>query len=103
MTDIRRILFAIRNPGAARQPGMAKAIQLAQAFGATLELFHALTDGLFIEMARHDDTAMDRLRERVEDEARIPLVRLCEVARKHRSEEHTSELQSQSNLVCRLL
>src|SRR2546430_11294178 len=24
-------------------------------------------------------------------------------ARKHRSEEHTSELQSQSNLVCRLL
>src|SRR2546430_9070425 len=25
------------------------------------------------------------------------------VLRKHRSEEHTSELQSQSNLVCRLL
>src|SRR2546430_11385475 len=34
-------------------------------------------------------------------------VRLCsfcyEEARKQRSEEHTSELQSQSNLVCRLL
>src|SRR5688572_32521188 len=32
------------------------------------------------------------------------LVRLARVQRKsHRSEEHTSELQSQSNLVCRLL
>src|SRR2546427_1386295 len=27
----------------------------------------------------------------------------ADVARDHRSEEHTSELQSQSNLVCRLL
>jgi universal stress protein E len=83
MTDIRRILFAIRNPEAARQPGMAKAIQVARAFGAKLELFHALTDALFIELARHEDNAVDRLRERVEGEARIPLVRLCDVARKH--------------------
>src|SRR5256886_9664969 len=29
--------------------------------------------------------------------------RILEIARKYRSEEHTSELQSQSNLVCRLL
>src|SRR2546430_10443265 len=29
--------------------------------------------------------------------------RMCEPAAKNRSEEHTSELQSQSNLVCRLL
>src|SRR2546430_6581943 len=28
---------------------------------------------------------------------------ICEIAGGHRSEEHTSELQSQSNLVCRLL
>src|SRR5688572_32506459 len=28
---------------------------------------------------------------------------ICRCAEKHRSEEHTSELQSQSNLVCRLL
>src|SRR2546430_10241251 len=28
---------------------------------------------------------------------------LARIARKRRSEEHTSELQSQSNLVCRLL
>src|SRR2546427_4328341 len=29
--------------------------------------------------------------------------RITEICRKNRSEEHTSELQSQSNLVCRLL
>src|SRR2546430_7429501 len=29
--------------------------------------------------------------------------RVTSAARRHRSEEHTSELQSQSNLVCRLL
>src|SRR2546430_5015931 len=44
----------------------------------------------------------------VEDAGRIPalLRRLAPVAQgsgRHRSEEHTSELQSQSNLVCRLL
>src|SRR2546430_8615384 len=31
------------------------------------------------------------------------LIKLRDVAPKDRSEEHTSELQSQSNLVCRLL
>jgi universal stress protein E len=80
---IRRVLFAVRNPEARQQPGLAKAIQVARAFGASLELFHALTDALFIELSRYDDGNLDRLRERVEDEARIPLVRMCALARKH--------------------
>jgi universal stress protein E len=80
---IRRVLFAIRNPQARQQPGLAKAIQVARAFGASLELFHALTDAVFIELGRYADDSLDRLRERVEGEARIPLVRLCEVAHKH--------------------
>ena len=77
MASIHRIVFAIRDPAAARQPGLAKAIQVARAFGASLELFHALTDAVFIELGRFDDGSLDRLRERVENEARIPLVRLC--------------------------
>jgi universal stress protein E len=81
--NIQRVLFAIRNPAARQQPGLAKAIQVARAFGASLELFHALTDSVFIELGRFDDGSLDRLRERVEGEARIPLVRLCETARKH--------------------
>src|SRR5688572_31873490 len=32
-----------------------------------------------------------------------PLVKMEDTPRRERSEEHTSELQSQSNLVCRLL
>ena len=79
----RRILFAIRSPEAARQPGMAKAIQLARALDASLELFHAITDPVFIELAQLGDNSVDALRERIEGEARIPLARLCEKARSH--------------------
>jgi universal stress protein E len=79
----RRVLFAIRNPEAARQPGMAKAIQVARALDASLELFHAICDPIFIELARLGDDSVDALRERIEGEVRIPLVRLCDTARKH--------------------
>lgn len=81
----RRVLFAIRNPEAPRQPGMAKAIQVARALGASLELFHAICDPIFIELARPRpaDDSVDRLRERIEGEVGIPLVRLCEAARRH--------------------
>jgi universal stress protein E len=79
----RRILFAIRSPEAARQPGLAKAIQAARALGARLELFQANCDPVFIELARSEANAVDALRERVEGEVRIPLVRLCEAVRRH--------------------
>jgi len=79
----RRVLFAIRNPEARQQAGLAKAIQVARALGASLELFHAITESLFIELGQFKDDAVDKLRERVEGEARIRLVRLCAVARKH--------------------
>src|SRR5688572_32514970 len=38
-------------------------------------------------------------------DVKVPMraLHLCELASANRSEEHTSELQSQSNLVCRLL
>jgi universal stress protein E len=79
----RRVLFAIRNPEAARQPGLAKAVQVARALGASLELFHAITDPIFIELVNlHDDT-VDALRERIETEVRVPLARHTAAARKH--------------------
>jgi universal stress protein E len=79
----RVILFAVRNPEARRQPGLLKAIQVARAMDASLELFHALTDPIFIEFARLEDANVDKLRERVEEEVRIPLVRLGALARRH--------------------
>jgi universal stress protein E len=79
----RRVLFAIRDPGLARQPGLAKAIQVARALGATLELFHALADAVIVEPSRFEHEAVDRLRERVEGQARTSLLRLCAMAGKH--------------------
>src|SRR2546427_3494644 len=49
--------------------------------------------------ARHDLVKGDLNRRRAECEAAVARLRL----ELPRSEEHTSELQSQSNLVCRLL
>jgi len=83
MSATRRILFAVRNPQARQQPGLAKAIQVARALGASLELFHAITDPIFIELARLEDNTVDALRERIEGEARIPLARMCALAGKH--------------------
>jgi universal stress protein E len=78
-----RVLLAVRNPDARRQPSLAKAIQVARALGASLEFFHAITDSVFIELGRTSDDALERLRERVEGEARVGLARMAAVARKH--------------------
>jgi universal stress protein E len=48
MNPIRKILFAIKDPFARRQPGLAKAIELAEGYGASLELFHALSSPVFV-------------------------------------------------------
>jgi universal stress protein E len=48
MKPIRRILFAVRDPAARRQTGLAKAIALAESLGASLELFHALSSPVFV-------------------------------------------------------
>ncbi|MEO8063506.1 MAG: universal stress protein [Pseudomonadota bacterium] len=50
MKPIRRILFAVRNPDAPRQPGIVKAIHIAAGFGASLELFHALSTPVSLEV-----------------------------------------------------
>jgi universal stress protein E len=49
MNSLRRILVAIRNPGARQQPALRKAAQLASACGARLELFHAIADPVYLD------------------------------------------------------
>jgi len=83
MKSIRRILFAVRDPESARQAGVAKAIQVARAFDARLEFFHAMRVPVFDEIALLQDDTVDKLRERVEEQARIPLARMCGQASKH--------------------
>ncbi len=46
---IRRILVAIKDPRARSLPALAKAAQIARACNAGLELFHDLSDAVFVE------------------------------------------------------
>lgn len=49
MRAIRRILVAIKDPKSRSLPGVGKAVQLARATGARLELFHALSTPLLAD------------------------------------------------------
>ncbi len=49
MTSIRRILVAVRDYEAKTIPALVKAGQLAQAFGARIELFHAICGPLYVD------------------------------------------------------
>jgi len=49
MRPIRRILVAVKDPRARSAPAVAKATQLARAFGASIELFHAFGNPLYFD------------------------------------------------------
>ena len=50
MNPIRRILIAVKNPDERRQPGVDKAIDIARRLGASVELFHAISTPVFLEL-----------------------------------------------------
>ena len=50
MQAIRRILFAVKNPDARRQAGIDKAIRMAKQMGASIELFHAISTPVFLDL-----------------------------------------------------
>ncbi|HMA11881.1 MAG TPA: universal stress protein [Steroidobacteraceae bacterium] len=49
MKKPRRILVAIKSPGSRAQPALRKAAQLASALGARLELFHAISEPVYLD------------------------------------------------------
>lgn len=49
MRSIKRILVAIKDPGARTLPAVRKAAQLAKAYGAELELFHSLSQTIMVD------------------------------------------------------
>src|SRR2546427_9227804 len=74
-----------------------------------VEAHRAAREDLALGLGRQLRPIGDQLRRAREESVGVrvvgrpqDLVR-ADVVREHRSEEHTSELQSQSNLVCRLL
>ena len=60
MSPIRRILVAVKDPWA-RSPAIDKASQLARALGARVQLFHALSDPLYIDVAEFQGVTLSNL------------------------------------------
>src|SRR5687767_1404146 len=50
MQAIRKILIAVKNPDARRQSGVDKALSIAKTLGASVELFHAISAPVFMEI-----------------------------------------------------
>jgi universal stress protein E len=50
MPDFRKILIAVKNPDAPRHPGVDKAVHIAKQLGASVELFHAISSPVFLDL-----------------------------------------------------
>ena len=60
MSPIRHILVAVKDPWA-RSPAADKAGQLARALGARVQLFHALSNPLYIDVAEFQGVTLSKL------------------------------------------
>jgi len=61
MSRIRRILVAVKDPWARSLPAIEKAGQLARALGAQVQLFHALSNPLYIDVAEFQGAPLSKL------------------------------------------
>jgi universal stress protein E len=62
MRAIRRILFAVKNPDSRRQLGIDKAIRIAKRLGASIELFHAISTPVFLDLQPLTGTSLADLK-----------------------------------------
>jgi universal stress protein E len=63
MRPIRRILVAVKDPAAKTLPAVLKAAQLARAYGAHLELFHAISTPLYVDAYSYQQSLREIERE----------------------------------------
>lgn len=83
MHPIRRILVAVKDPGAERLPAVIKASQLARAFGADLELFHAIASPVYLDMLGLTESSAQEMEQQQLTEYRQRLERIASRARLH--------------------
>jgi len=69
MATIRRILVAVKDPWARSLPAVEKAAQLARSLGARLELFHALSEPLYVDVAEAEGVTLTTLERTAEQRA----------------------------------
>jgi universal stress protein E len=80
---MRRILVAVKDPGAERLPAVGKAIQLARALGAELELFHAITSTVYVDMLALTESTPEEVEREELTHCRQRLERIAARARLH--------------------
>lgn len=86
MRAIRRILVAVKDPSARAQPAVAKAAQLAHAFGARLELFHSISMPVWLDAYSTRSLDVEALQRQQREALTERLERLAAGVRKHRVE-----------------
>ena len=82
MNPIRRILIAVKNPDERRQPGVDKAIDIARQLGASVELFHAISTPVFLELEPLTGHSLAQIKRESLDLRRARLEKLAQRARK---------------------
>lgn len=83
MRSIRHILVAVKEPQAKSLPAVAKATQLARAFGAHLELFHAIDTSVYVDMLGASEHGPEQLQDEERAEVLERLERIAARVRRH--------------------
>jgi len=78
MSTIRRILVAVKDPWARSLPALEKATQLARALEARVQLFHALSNPLYIDVAEIEGLTLSQLEQTERARAAARLGKLAE-------------------------
>jgi len=83
MRTVRRILVAVKEPKAKVLPAVEKAAQLARAFGADIELFHALTAPIYLGLEGRENVRLAQVENARCEQLRSRLEAIAEPIRKH--------------------
>ncbi len=83
LQSVRRILVAVKDPGAVVLPAVAKGTQLAQALGAELELFHAIDAAVYVDMLGSGVSGLKQLESEERTAYLQRLERIAAGARRH--------------------
>ena len=83
MQPIRRILVAVKDPGARELPAVNKAAQIAKGLNARLTLFHDIATPLYAEALRGRDVDIKAWQREVQTSRREQLEKLAARVRKH--------------------
>jgi universal stress protein E len=83
MRPIRKILVAVKDLNSRSLPEVAKAAQLAQAFGASLEIFHAIATPVYVDLYTGPRADLRRIEREQLAENAAKIEKIAERTRRH--------------------